>query len=488
MSAETEQLRLGWAQVDFTPAKPVQVAGQFYARISEKVNDPVTATALALEADGVQTVLVGCDLATIPNELRDGVRERVEVLASDLNPAMILMNATHTHTGPEIRLPDPEAGNSAGYPGVDLPVMSVEDCLNEVAERIAGAVAEAWKARAPGSVAFGQGWAVVGRNRRCVYTSGESVMYGETNRSDISHIDGYEDHSLNLLAIWDGNEKLSGLVVNVPSPSQVSEQEFYLSADYWHETRQELRLRLGSSLFILPQCSAAGDQSPHLLYEKAAEERMLALKGRSKRQEIAIRIADAVADMLPYLEPVRERRPLLRHQVDRIDLPLNRLSPEDATAAEEEATRRKQEYEAELRKLEADPALREQPRWYTGASAAYRLMNWNKGVVRRYASQRQNPEREFEIHTLRLGDTAMASVPFEYYLDYGIQIKARSPALQTFLVQLAGPGTYVPTERSVSGGGYGSVPASNVVGPEGGVRLAEHIIQALSALWADDRE
>ena len=81
------------------------------------------------------------------------------------------------------------------------------------------------------------------------------------------------------------------------------------------------------------------------------------------------------------------------------------------------------------------------------------------------------------------GDVAFATNPFEYYLDYGIQIKARSPAPQTFLVQLAGAGTYVPSPRSTLGGGYGSLPASNPVGAEGGGVLRDRTVELLREYW-----
>ena len=55
--------------------------------------------------------------------------------------------------------------------------------------------------------------------------------------------------------------------------------------------------------------------------------------------------------------------------------------------------------------------------------------------------------------------------------------------MQTFLVQLAGSGTYVPSRRSQAGGGYGSVPASNPVGAEGGRLLAERTIEVIRELW-----
>ena len=88
-----------------------------------------------------------------------------------------------------------------------------------------------------------------------------------------------------------------------------------------------------------------------------------------------------------------------------------------------------------------------------------------------------------ELHVLRLGELAIATNPFEYYLDFGVFIKARSPAVQTMLVQLAGGGSYCPSRRSLAGGGYGSLPASNPVGPEGGRKLAERTIEVLLGLW-----
>lgn len=73
--------------------------------------------------------------------------------------------------------------------------------------------------------------------------------------------------------------------------------------------------------------------------------------------------------------------------------------------------------------------------------------------------------------------------PFEFYLDYGLRIKARSPAVQTFIVQLAGSGTYVPTSRSVAGGAYGAVPATTLIGPEGGQELVEKTLEIINELF-----
>ena len=99
-------------------------------------------------------------------------------------------------------------------------------------------------------MAFGLGQAVIGHNRRWVDVGGQATTYGNTNSPDFSHIEGGEDHSVNVMATDNQGGALTGLVVNVPCPSQVSESEYTLSADYWHETRLELRARLGSGLHV----------------------------------------------------------------------------------------------------------------------------------------------------------------------------------------------------------------------------------------------
>jgi len=103
------------------------------------------------------------------------------------------------------------------------------------------------------------------------------------------------------------------------------------------------------------------------------------------------------------------------------------------------------------------------------------------------ATKRKRPATEgpfkMELHVLRLGDVAIATNWFELYTDYGVRIKARSPAVQTFVIQLTGSGGYLPSERAVRGGGYGAVIQSSRIGPEGGQVLVDRTADAINALW-----
>lgn len=93
-----------------------------------------------------------------------------------------------------------------------------------------------------------------------------------------------------------------------------------------------------------------------------------------------------------------------------------------------------------------------------------------------------DPVHPVELHVIRLGDAMIATSPFELFMDYGIRLKARSKAVLTLLVQLAGQDCgYLPTERAVRGGGYS---AENYrVGPEGGQLLVEETLKHINALF-----
>ena len=102
--------------------------------------------------------------------------------------------------------------------GIELDVMAPSAYLDFMSDQIAVAAKDVWSNRKPGGISYGLGHAVVGHNRLQVDFSGNSVMYGNTNRPDFSHIEGYEDHSVNLLYTFDNQKNLTGVVVQCCMP------------------------------------------------------------------------------------------------------------------------------------------------------------------------------------------------------------------------------------------------------------------------------
>ena len=421
-------LSFGWAMADITPPKPIALVGQLDKRISTGVRDPLTATVLALEArsdagDREQAILVSCDVLFVPRDLQQRLQERIKAWLPDFDTRKLLLNATHTHTGPGFL--------DSTFKGLydvshDAGVMQASEYAGVFLERVTPAVVQAWQNRKPGGWSWALGQAVVSFNRRAQFFDGTTVMYGRTGSTNFSNLEGGDDHALKLLFLWGPEAKLSGLLVNLPCGSQETEGLSEVSADFWHDVREELRRRQGADLFVLPQCAPAGDLSPHLQFRGRAEQAMDFRRGLSRRKEIARRIANAVDDVLPVAKSAIQRRLVFRHTIASADLP------------------------------ERQPA-----------AAPF------------YETDSVHP---MEFHVLRLGDVALSTNPFELYLDYATRIEARSRAVLTLLVQLSsGCSGYLPTAKAVNGGSYSA--DKYLVGPEGGQVLVEETIKRINELW-----
>ena len=110
---------------------------------------------------------------------------------------------------------------------------------------------------------------------------------------------------------------------------------------------------------------------------------------------------------------------------------------------------------------------------------------WNQHVIDRFKEQQANPKFDMELHVLRLGDVAVATNPFELFLDFGLRMKPQSKPQQTFIVQLTGSaGWYLPTIKAAAGGGYSAIIQSSLVGPEGGDVLVNRTVELINAMWA----
>lgn len=451
-------LAVGAATISITPDKPVPLMGQMGLRVSKTVESPVTAAALALESrhgDKVldQAIFVTCDLVVLRGGVTEKLRERTKDRLPGFDLRKLVVSATHTHSAP-----------SMIDPGYEVPkegVMQPSDYLEFLVDRLAEVVVKAWNLRKPGMVGWGLGHAVVAQNRRAVYADGHAQMYGKTDQAEFRGLEGGEDHGVEVLCFWGPDQKLIATAINVACPAQEAESNQAVNADYWHEVRTLLRARHGADLVVLGWIGAAGDQSPHLMYRKAAEERMRKLRGLTRLEELARRVDRAWEEAYEGACKERCADVVLSHTARTISLPPRIITAEEYASAK-----------AQVEKYSKSPRSQGWTRWH-------------QRVIDRYEKQQSGHTEPYatELHVVRVGDVAITTNTFELFTDYGVQIKARSPALQTFVIQLAGEGTYLPTERAVRGGGYSAVPQSNSVGPEGGQVLVEQTVDALRGLW-----
>ncbi|MBQ6353189.1 MAG: hypothetical protein IJJ28_07975 [Lentisphaeria bacterium] len=477
-TVQAAPLKIGWAMNDISTDEPVYLSGTFHARVSKGVRDPLKVTALAIDNGEDCVVFVSLDLIhTMPWGVKIA-RDIIAKTVPDLPPEKILFNATHTHTGV-----NEWRGDKA----------MLERYHNFLGSQIAKTVTEAWNSRKPGKIAYGYDLVVTAFNRRIVYFTrqkgsvgmnpgGCARLHGNTNTPDFSHVEGGGDPFVNYLFTYDLNDKLTGAIMNVPYTAQCSIADVHLSSDTWHDVRQ-LMAKRHPGIFILPQVAAAGEATFEQPYYKAAERRRNRLIfGRTKmdypgefpRKVIADRMLTSFDRALAWAQKEKFSDLPIKHVTK--TLHLTRHRPNDELCAE---ARKGIE---EIKALRKDPKT--SPRMRTS-------LGMRESKCRQVLAMRKNwdkdPKYPMEFHALRIGDIGFVSEQFELYFEFGQRIAARSPFVQTFVIQLSvGGGGYLATERAEKNGGYGTGPLIGPVAPKGGQEFVEAAVAELKALKAMD--
>ena len=500
------KLYIGWSEVNITPDKKISLAGQFAERISEYVEKPLTATAMAVECGGDQMIMISTDLVAVGMNLEEAVRAALAGNDVGLDPAKIMISAIHTHTGPvypregyvgmnlkkahsfrsllESELPAGRKYIESAPVSNNPEIASPKETYQLLVERLTQVALDAWNNRAPGAYTNAFGRAVVGMCRRATYSDGSAQMWGDTNTAMFVALDGGNDSGIELLYVYNEAGKLTGIVANLACPAQCVQHRHFVSPDFWGEVKMLLRQHFGEEIFLLAQCSAAGDQCPVDLVrwvepesdlddpnckrnnppKRKADPSMFDLAGMRKTGK---RIAREIIDL--YEEGLDEAvsDDPFDHLVHSLQLPLRRVTMSEVAAAR----RAIREY------------LNDHPGDVDFNDAAH--LQVHLGILRRAELQEVLEVLPTEVHVIRMGTVAFATNPFELFLDYGNQIKARSLAEQTFLVQLCcGAEGYLPTKKAEAGGHYSAFVSSGNVGHIGGEQLVRETLQDINGMFS----
>jgi neutral ceramidase len=247
--------KAGAAAIDITPDGPVWMAG--YARRdkpSEGVAQRIYAKALAIDdnANG-RMVIVTLDLIGVPRELRDGVERRVHQQYG-LSPGSILLNASHTHSGP-----------APSGRGVDDPIYAkVADSYQRVLEeKIVQVIGQALSRSGPADLYFTHARAGFAMNRR--------LRVGDEIRNS-PNPDGPVDHDVPVLRVVGSNGDLKAVLFGYACHNTAT--GFYtINGDYagYAQAYLEQAHPGAVALFLM---GAGGDQNPyprHVSLEQSAQ-------------------------------------------------------------------------------------------------------------------------------------------------------------------------------------------------------------------------
>lgn len=479
-------LLIGWGEIDITPNGTVDLAGQYYHRPATQIHSRLTATALTLAASNdEQITMVSIDLVNINAAFQNALRDRLKGVAPELDPNAVILNTIHTHSAPGI---NPTVSSRPWLETVpDL--ISPETYRAFLLSQLVKLIIETWNRRKPSGVTPALSSARVGHNRRALYRNGLAEMYGRTDRPDFIGMESGEDSGIELLFTFGSNNTPTGVIINLACPAQVMEATYKISSDYLGEARRRLKTRFGEAFCVLGQISAAGCQSPRdLTRNNKAKSDFWREAGVT---ELGRRVATAVEYAYDHERGPIQFNPPLRIRCKQLQLPVWQASDKAVAQAKQtleklEAKQTEREaYEAFCEQTRSNEKIPDRPGPYDDKLHPFSVMQMATAVLRRQTSQKDQPFYSMELFTVRLGDIVFVTNPFELFLDYGQQIKARSVADQTFVVQLAGDTAgYLPTARAEKAGGYGAMIGNGIVGSKGGANLVDETVQAIIAIMA----
>jgi hypothetical protein len=99
------------------------------------------------------------------------------------------------------------------------------------------------------------------------------------------------------------------------------------------------------------------------------------------------------------------------------------------------------------------------------------------------AAERKEETLTVKIQALRIGDLAVCGIPFETFVETGLDLKKRSPFPQTMVIGLAnGRHGYLPTPGQHQLGGYETWLGTNIVQEDASSILTQNFLEMLAEL------
>jgi hypothetical protein len=415
-AADAASLRAGVAVVDISPKDfPAVVSGGFFERTASELQDPLHARALVLDDGTTRLALVVVDNLMMPRELLDKAKQAAS-RTTGIPESRIMISATHTHLAPSVM--------GALGTGVDEPY----------ARRLPGWIAQSIAEAAARLVPVRVGWTVVDNPqhthcRRWIHRPDKvdvdpfgqrtirAMMHPGYQNPDYIGPSGAVDTGLSLVSFQTPAGKPVAVLANYSMHYFGAKP---VSADYFGLFCEKLSRRIagksGEAPVVILSQGTAGDlhwmdysrSKPSITLDTYADEvaqvAMDAYAGIRYQDQASLAMA--------------ERKLTLRRRV-----------------ADEKRMAWAREKAASIK--DGKPKTKEQ------LYALEQVLIFNE------------PQRELRLQAIRIGELGITAIPNEVFGVTGLKLKAQSPLVPTFNIELANGGEgYIPPPSQHKLGGY----------------------------------
>lgn len=433
------RFRVGFAQVDITPTRPMPMwgYGARHALLGDATRDPLRAKVVVIEAGDSKLAVVGLDLGRSLGEphmtrIRQAVRETVGV-------EHLLISGSHTHHGPILELKDVEGQGKGAF---DDAVAYV----GELEQKLIGVIQSA----AQNTIDARIGWA---------------SRHVDMNRNRHSRREAPpRDTELAVIRLDDRDGKPMAVIVNFAAhPTMLEGRDLRWSAEYPGAMMAAVEQKLGAPCVFMQGASGdlsvqtspedhPADDDPRLLNdaldgehlkrlqrqlrvdENEARRRLRSIIASGIRMEsFARRLADQVCEIALSCETKVPENPSLRGQYD--------------------------EFAFESRVNFRNPLV----------IAGFAIAFFPELAAAAAADLKDNKIRATLTTVLLNGDLALVGGSGEFFCAHALRLKERSYAAKTlFFGYCNGHSMYFPTIEAAAEGGYGADAKVSWVEPGAG--------------------
>ncbi len=446
-------LRAGAAAVDITPKEfPLNMPGGFSANMAEKAHDPLHARALVLD-DGILilAMVVVDNLGAAPETIEEA--KAIATKATGIPVSRMLVASTHTHTAPSSNT---QKGPAPAVAYRKLLVDGIAESIIKAHAALRPAAFGAASHPLPEEV-FNRRWYLkLGKMPLNPYGKLDQVKMNPGTSPDVlDRPAGPTDPDITVLSLQDTKRKPLALFANYSLHYVGGSPSGMVSADYFGEFARLMpsRLRAGDDFVAMMSNGTSGDINniPFLVNRPP----------REPFEQIRI-VAGKAADTAWLAQ-----RKIIKHETNirlgmrerEITLTYRKPTDEQMAAAKK------------VLAIKDKEAIEKLPRL---------AQNYARSTL----SAAERPESfTVKLQAIRIGDVVVCGIPFETFVEIGLELKKRSPFPQTMVIGLAnGRHGYLPTPEQHRLGGYETWLGTNIVPEDTSVVLVNHLIEMMTEL------
>jgi len=415
-------LRAGAATSNITPPLGTSINGNMRDHKAANVHDELHARALVLDNGTARLAIVVVDSCMVPREIFDEAK-RLAAEHTGIPTTHMLMSATHTHSAPAATGifqsdPDPDY--------LKFLTIRIADAVRRAARNVAPAQIGSGSANVPDQV-FNRRWRMkpeFALRDPFDGTNDQVKMNPPPGSPLLIEPAGPTDPEVSFIALQSTNGRPIALLANY-SLHYVGVGSGIISADY---------------------CGAFAERIKQLLKAEHQDPPFVGIMSNGTSGDINnvnCRLAPAKAQPFERMNAVAD-------------------SVAHAVAKAAEAVRYRPSIELAARQTEIDLGVRlptssdiERANTIIARAKGPEMISLEEIYARETVLLTKYPSQvSLILQAIRIGDTAVAAIPCEVFVDVGLQIKRESP-LKAFTISLAnGYNGYLPTAEHHKLGGY----------------------------------